>query len=381
MPSIHSPEDVPLDRIRPYFEAEGLDVLAVTAASPAPDAESAYARWLDEGRAGAMDYMHRHRHAKYRPERMLSGCRSIVLVGLNYYQALPSDTRKTDREAGPEAWPHAELPAEPAAGPHGRVARYAWGRDYHKTLGKRLKRLSKALAADFDGHRFRGFTDATPLSERYYAARAGLGFQGRNTLLIHPELGSWFFIAEVLATLPIEETALPPQSRSSCPPGCRLCIEACPTAALSGPYDFDARLCISYLTIEHADKIEPRLMERMGSWVFGCDRCQEACPLNARVQPTSVEDFRRPIAGARIELSQLLALENDDEVRSRLAGSPLLRAKRRGLVRNACIAAGNAGAAELLPQLDGLKNDQDPVVAQAADWAAARLRRLTDSAP
>jgi epoxyqueuosine reductase len=354
---------MPLDRIRPYFEAEGLNVLAVTAAGPAPDAESAYLRWLDEGRAGAMVYMHRHRQAKYRPDRMLEGCRSIVLVGLNYYQTAPAAGAGADHE------------------PHGRIARYAWGRDYHKTLGKRLKRVARALSADFDGHRFRGFTDATPLSERYYGARAGLGFQGRNTLLIHPELGSWFFIGEVLATLAIEETAPHPQARSSCPPGCRRCIEACPTGALSAPYDFDTRLCISYLTIEHGGTIDSRLMERMGSWVFGCDRCQEACPLNARVEPTAVEGFRRPIAGASIELSRLLALENDDDVRSRFAGTPLLRAKRRGLVRNACIAAGNVGAVELLPQLDGLKDDQDPVVAQAADWAAARLRRLMDSAP
>lgn len=362
MPSIGSPQQLPLDRIRPYFEAEGLDVLAVTAAGPAPQAESAYERWLDEGRAGEMGYMHRHRGAKYRPDRMLADCRSIVLVGLNYYQTTPAPTDSADHE------------------PRGRVARYAWGRDYHKTLGKRLKRVARALSADFEGHHFRGFTDATPLSERYYGARAGLGFQGRNTLLIHPELGSWFFIGEVLATLPIEDTVPPPHSRSTCPPGCRRCIDACPTGALSAPYDFDARLCISYLTIEHAGTIESRLTERMDTWVFGCDRCQEACPLNARVQQTSVEDFRRPIAGASIELSRLLALRDDDDVRARFAGSPLLRAKRRGLVRNACIAAGNAGAVALLPQLDGLKDDADPVVAQAADWAAARLRRLTDSA-
>lgn len=360
MPSRRPPQQIPFDRIRPYFEAEGLNILAVTEAAPAPEAESAYGRWLDEGRAGAMDYMHRHRQAKYRPEHMLSGCRSIVLVGLNYYQALPPDS------SGHE--------------PHGRVARYAWGRDYHKTLGKRLKRVARALATDFEGDRFRGFTDATPLSERHYGARAGLGFQGRNTLLIHPELGSWFFIGEVLATLPIEETAPPPEARSSCPPGCRRCIDACPTGALSAPYDFDARLCISYLTIEHAGTIEPELMERMESWVFGCDRCQEACPLNARVQPTSEEDFRRPIAGESIVLLKLLALENDDDVRSHFAGSPLLRAKRRGLVRDACIAAGNAGAVELLPQLDGLRGDADPVVAHAAQWAAARLHRQTDSA-
>jgi epoxyqueuosine reductase len=367
MPSIRSPEHIPLDHIRPYFEAEELQVLAVTSADPEPEAESDYGRWLDEGRAGEMGYMHRHREAKYRPERMLSGCRSIILVGLNYYQAEPTSE------------PQAEPAPKPRAEARGRVSRYAWGRDYHKTLGKRLKRVAQALAADFKGHHFRSFTDATPLSERYYGARAGLGFQGRNTLLIHPELGSWFFIGEVMATLPVEEPAPHPKMRSSCPAGCRRCIDACPTEALAGPYDLDARLCISYLTIEHSGTIEPEIMERMGTWVFGCDRCQEACPLNARVKPTSVEDFRRPIAGPRIELTQLLALESDNEVRERYAGSPLLRAKRRGLVRNACIAAANAEAVALLPQIEALRDDEDSVVAHAAEWAAAHLRRLSNS--
>ncbi|MFP4374755.1 MAG: tRNA epoxyqueuosine(34) reductase QueG [Spirochaetaceae bacterium] len=371
MPSIRSPEHLPLDRLRPYFEAEGLRVLAVTGADPAPDAESAYGSWLDAGRAGEMDYMHRHREAKYRPERMLPGCRSIVLVALNYYQPEPPR---------PQPSPRAEQPDPAARYARGRVARYAWGRDYHKTLGKRLTRVARALTTDFDGHRFRGFTDATPLSERYYGARAGLGFQGRNTLLIHPELGSWFFIGEVLGTLHVEETPRPDGVRTRCPEGCRRCIEACPTGALSAPYELDARLCISYLTIEHAGPIGPALMQRMGTWVFGCDRCQEACPLNARARPTAEEDFRRPIAGPRLELAQLLELENDADVRARYAGSPLLRAKRRGLVRNACIAAANAGALELLPRIESLRTDTDPVVANAAAAAATRLLTLSGPA-
>jgi epoxyqueuosine reductase len=362
------------DDIRPYFTAEGLDLLGVTAAEPIPAAEAAYARWLEEGRAGSMSYMHRHLTAKYRPEAMLPGCRSILLVGVNYYQERAA-AGTAQRGSGPErASASAAAPATTDdAATAGRVARYAWGRDYHKAVGKPLSRIARALGAAFPGHRFRGFTDATPLSERLYGERAGIGFQGRNTLLIHPSLGSWFFIGEVLSTLEVAETHRPAGARGACPTHCRRCIEACPTGALAGPYDFDARLCISYLTIEHDGDIAPAIAGRMGDWVFGCDRCQEACPLNAGARPTTVADFLNPIAGSHIELAELLDLPDDDAVRRRFAGSPLLRAKRRGLVRNACIAAANIGARELLPRVRNLTGDADPVVAAAAVWASTRL--------
>lgn len=341
---------LPIDTIRPAFAAEGLSVLAVADATPDPEAEASYERWLAEGRAGEMGYMHRHLHAKYRPERMLEGARSIILVGLGYYL----ERQAPDRDRG-------------------LVSRYARGRDYHKTLGKRLKRVARRLAETYPAHSFRGFTDATPLSERHYAARAGLGFRGRNTLIIHPELGSWFFIGEILTSLALEATEPDPARRTACPTRCRRCIENCPTGALSGPYELDARLCISYLTIEYDGPIEPALAARMGTWVFGCDDCQDPCPLNAGVAETTVEDFRQPISGDEIDLALLLALKDDDEVRERFAGSPLLRAGRRKLVRNACIAAANAGARELLPRIRERVEDNDPVVAQTAAWAAARL--------
>lgn len=370
MTSIRPTSPVPHARIRPFFEAEGLELLGVTAAVALPQREAEYERWLSEGRAGTMSYMHRHLRAKYRPDAMLPGCRSILFVGLNYYQ--DSDGSGGPRDDTDTGLHHAE---EAHTGPAhtGRVARYAWGRDYHKTVGKPLSRIVRELETAFPGHHFRGFTDATPLSERAYAERAGLGFRGRNTLLIHPALGSWFFIGEVLSTLPVAETKRPADARTACPTGCRRCIEACPTGALAGPYDFDARLCISYLTIEHEERIEPDLAGRMGDWLFGCDRCQEACPLNAGARATTVADFLNPIAGSHIELAELLDLPDDDAVRRRFAGSPVLRAKRRGLVRNACIAAANIGARELLPRVRNLTGDADPVVAAAAVWASTRL--------
>ena len=353
-------------------------MLAVAEATQDLEAEAEYAAWLDSGAAGEMQYLHTHSAAKYRPEKMLAGCSSILLVGLGYYQKPPNEEGT----------------------PTGTVARYAWGRDYHKALGKPLRRIARSLEERYSGHRFRAFTDATPLSERHYGARAGLGFRGRNTLLIHETLGSWFFIGEVLSTLAVEPSEPAPSARRSCPHGCRACIAACPTGALSGPYRFDARLCISYLTIEHKGVIPRELAQKMGTQVFGCDRCQEVCPLNRGVSPTTVSGFTSHIAGPEIPLELLLALRNDDEVRARFAGSPLLRAKRRGLVRNGVIAAanllagyGSAGAAprprmqaapdpelgtalraKLESMLRSLATDEDSVVAAQAAQALQRSR-------
>ncbi|MFP4012117.1 MAG: tRNA epoxyqueuosine(34) reductase QueG [Spirochaetaceae bacterium] len=359
-----------LSEIRGYFETEELELLAVTEAAPDEAAEYGYAQWLSRGRAGSMSYMHRHREAKYRPASMLPGARSIVLVGLGHFQHRPHG-RGEGKDSGR---PQGDGEKKASDSPRGLVARYAWGRDYHKVLGKRLKRICRAMEEAFPEHRFRSFTDATPLSERHYGARAGMGIRGRNTLLIHPRLGSWFFLGEILTTLHLVPTEAQTEGLTGCPRHCTRCIDVCPTEALTGPHEIDASRCISYLTIEHKGVIDEELMSKMGAWVFGCDLCQEVCPLNAAAHPTRVTDFRNHIAGENIPLEELLNLRTDEEVRRRFAGSPLLRARRRGLVRNACIAAANAGAAELLETIEALTADADHVVSFTARWAAARLR-------
>ncbi len=254
------------------------------------------------------------------------------------------------------------------------MARYAWGRDYHRSLGKRLKRAIKALSDNYTGERFRAFTDATPLAERFYAERAGIGFAGRNTLTISSRFGSWFLIGEILTTCDFAATGPATGKNGSCPSGCSRCIDVCPTGALESPFRINASKCISYLTIENKGSIPEPLRKKMGDWIFGCDLCQEVCPLNIRVAVTGEADFTAHRAGPALSLQDVLTMESDEQFRFRFAGSPLARAGRRGLMRNACVAAANSGAVELLPILEELANGGDSLVAEHAAWAASRLK-------
>lgn len=314
--------------------------------------EAEYQRWIAAGYHGSMAFLEQHGTMKYRADNILPGCRSIVFVGLNYYQRRP----------------------DPSPRPSGRVARYAWGRDYHKELGNRLRRVARRLGDRFPEDRFRPFTDSTPLAERAYAERAGVGFTGRHTLLINGAYGSWFVVGEILSTRRFAPSEQPQGRHGACPRTCRRCIDVCPTGALLGPHRIDASRCISYLTIEHAGSIPEELRPLIGEWLFGCDLCQEVCPLNVRAQETDVSGFTAPIAGSDVDLAEVLEIRTDEDFVARFAGSPLMRARRRKLVRNACIVAANIGARELLPRIDGLVDDEDPIVREHARWAAGRLR-------
>lgn len=347
------PED-----LLPIFRGEGLTLLGIAAADGSPEQEARYRERLEAGATADMDYLRRHAPLKFAPSRILAGCRSVIAVGLSYHQPAP-DPR--------EAWG--------ATPPRGRIARYAWGRDYHKVLGDRLRRVARRLERARPGERFAPFTDATALAERHYADAAGLGFTGRNGLLISSDCGSWLVIGEILTT-----AALPPGGPSgdphgSCPPSCRRCLAACPTGALTAPMQLDARRCISYLTIENRGSIPEELRPLLGDWVFGCDACQEVCPHNAGRRPTTVPDFLTPRAGPTQEIERVLALRDHEDVVAAFAGSPLVRAGRRGLVRNACVVAANARAVALLPRLRELATDSDPVVAEHAAWAVSRLTK------
>lgn len=334
--------------LRELCGGEELEVVGVYNLEPDAPAEREHAsveyrEWLERGYHGTMAYMERHEMGKWDPGLLLPGARSIVFVALNYYQ------KRGDRP--------------PAAG---RVARYAWGRDYHKELGGRLRRIARILGDRYPHERFRSFTDATPLAERWYAERSGIGFTGRNTLLINGTLGSWFVIGEILSTKHYERSESAFGRHGACLTSCRKCIDVCPTGALYADGRIDASRCISYLTIEHDGIIPEEQAPLIGDWIFGCDLCQEVCPLNVRARPTRVERFLKPIAGEYLPLAEILSIRDDAEFTRRFAGSPLMRAKRRRLVRNAIVVASNLGAGHLAPRIGHLARDDDAIIAHHA---------------
>jgi epoxyqueuosine reductase len=290
----------------------GFDGVAIGPATP-PDHGAELRDWIAEGRAGTMAYLARRLDERLDPARVLPGAASVVCVALNYHQG----------EANDPSW-------EP-------VARYAWGRDYHDVIGPRLDRLAAHLY-EAGGARCRSYVDTGPVLERDLAARAGLGWIGKNTMLLHPELGSWFFVGVVLTTAALEHDGPLPDRCGSC----RACLDACPTGAFVEPYVLDARRCISYLTIEHRGPIDPSLHDGIGPWQFGCDRCQTVCPWNRKAPVTRDAAFLpdRPYPGA-----EALAAMSDDDFRRRFARTALLRAKATGMRRNARIALENARTA------------------------------------
>ncbi len=341
------------DELQSLFAEEGIEVLGVTAATPSREDEERYDRWLFKGYHGSMSFMERHREGKYRPDKIVPGARTIVFGAINYYQ------RRTPSASDPH---HAGL-----------VARYAWGRDYHKELGKRLKRIARKLGSRYPDETFRAFTDATPLAERHYGETAGIGFTGRNTLLINGELGSWFFLGEIVTTKYYPPGEAAGRHHGGCPTNCTRCIDVCPTGALLGPHRIDASKCISYLTIEHDGPIPEHLRPHMGSWIFGCDLCQEVCPLNVRAQVTDVSGFTTPIAGERVILRDILTMKEDEAFVERFAGSPLMRAGRRKMIRNALVAAGNLHAEDLVDLVQSIADGDDEMLAEHAQWALRHM--------
>jgi epoxyqueuosine reductase len=252
-----------------------------------------------------MGYLERRLEERLDPDRVLPGARTAVCVALNYYQGEPVD---------------------PSWRP---IARYAWGRDYHDVIGPRLERLATHLA-DAAGARSRGYVDTGPVLERDLAARAGLGWIGKNTMLLHPALGSWFFIGVLLTTADLVSDA-PLADRCG---SCRACLDACPTGAFLAPYVLDSRRCISYLTIEHRGDIDPDLHPDMTGWQFGCDVCQDVCPWNRKAPPTPHPEFRPRVAYPGAEA---ISHMDDSSIREAFRETALLRAKPAGLRRNALI--------------------------------------------
>lgn len=332
----------------------GFNLAGVTPARPAPHL-NAYLDWVAAGRHGEMAYLARPDRLARRQDLnvILPGAQTLFMVGLDYHTG---------------AVPPAAL-ADPA---RGRIAAYAWGQDYHALMLPRLEALAAWLRAESRAPvQHRAYVDTGALLERDHAQQAGLGFIGKNTLLIHPRRGSYFFLGEIISTAPADVYDAPgPETRCG---QCARCLTACPTGAFPKPYQLDARRCISYLTIEHQGWIPRELRGRLGNWVFGCDVCQAVCPWQRfAVQTLEPSFFPGDLERAAPALAGLLELD-EAGFQARFAGAALARLGRDRLVRNACVAAGNSGRPELIPALARRLSDAQPLVRGHAAWALNRL--------
>ncbi len=324
----------------------GFTLSGICPAAPPPGL-ARFDEWLGSGYAGQMHYLADRRESYADPKNVLDGVRSIVILAMNYRTAQP---------------------AAPRVG-QGRISRYAWGdADYHDLIRERLNELADYLRERAPGAKVRGVVDTAPLLEREFAQLAGLGWTGKNTLLINRQQGSWFFLAALLTDI---ELAYDTAHETDHCGTCRACLDACPTNAFPQPYVLDASRCISYLTIELREAMPAELRQGIGDWLFGCDVCQEVCPWNSRA-PHSREAAFEPCAGSNpIDLIRLFELD-DAAFRQRFRSTPLWRAKRRGLLRNAAIVLGNRPTPEAIPALVRGLHDNEPLVRGACAWALGR---------
>jgi epoxyqueuosine reductase len=336
------------ENIKAAAQRLGFALAGISPVSVAPREES-FAAWLRRGLGGEMGYLKRTEELRRDPTKLVPWAVSVVSVAMNYYtpQKRPKERRGTS----------------------GWISRYAWGDDYHDLMEERLDTLLAEIRAIRGGPvEGRVFVDSGPVLERGLAGVAGVGWIGKNTQLISPKKGSWFFLGELFLDL---ELAYDRPLRDRCG-RCELCLDACPTGAFVGPYILDARRCISYLTIELKGAMPRHLRPLVGNHIFGCDICQEVCPYNVKAEPSGEAAFE-PRAGLYApELIPLLAL-TEEEFRHRFKGSPLKRAKRRGFLRNVAVALGNLKARAAVPALAGALGDAEPLVRAHAAWALGEI--------
>lgn len=325
----------------------GFDDCHFTSAA-APASADQFTQWLDQNRQGEMAWLARNAEKRVDPQKVLPGAKSIIVLATSYHG--PANAKKPPATAGV-------------------IARYARHADYHDILGERLKSLSQFIDdLGGAGNRSLWYVDTGPLLERDLAQRAGLGFVGKHTNLISRKLGNWIFLSEIITTLELEPDA---PEKNHCG-HCTKCITACPTQAITAPFQLDARKCISYLTIELKGSIPLELRPAIGNRIYGCDDCLAACPWNkfarmgSLMPPHARQDLAQP------ELIELLRLDNA-AFKSKFAGTPMLRTKRRGILRNVCVALGNVGDNTALPALNLAAADPESLIAEHAQWAIAQI--------
>ena len=314
----------------------GFDACRIAACAPPPHAGE-FRAWLRDGAAGEMQWLERGEEKRCDPQQVLPGARSVIVVALNYWQG-------------------------DAAAPGGRIARYAWGDDYHDVMLEKLRHLDAFLSAR--GGVQKCYVDTGPLLERDHAAAAGVGWHGKSTMLLDAKLGTWFFLGEILTTL---ELAPDPPQPARCG-SCTRCITACPTGAITEAYRVDARRCISYLTIELKGSIPLEFRPLIGDRIYGCDTCLDVCPWNRFAAASRETAFAARPATVAMQLRDYLSL-TQEQFSALFRGSPIKRIKRRGLLRNVCVALGNVGTIEDIPALERAAREEEPLVAEHARWA------------
>jgi epoxyqueuosine reductase len=381
--------------------ALGFDDCRIAPAQPAAH-RALFQQWLAEGKHGDMAWLARNPERRTDPTLVLPGAKSVIVLALNYYQGgTPYPQEKSSSSSDSSSLAAAAAPNSPQASqsfpsslspsPHPivspssdlpppttanhrqppqtqyRVARYAWNNDYHDLIEAKLRTLADFLTAH--GGTQRPYVDTGPVLERDFASESGLGWGGKSTMQIHRHLGTWFFLADILTTL-----ELPPDAPATDHCGkCTRCITACPTQAITAPRRMDARRCISYLTIEAKGPIPLEFRHAIGDRIYGCDTCLDACPWNRHAQASHEATFQARATLFQHTLRDFLTL-TDDTFRALFAKSPIKRIKRPAFLRNVCVALGNTGTLEDVPALEAAAADENPLIAEHAQWAVAEIR-------